>query len=228
MTYVRVVSTNLPVLRGTSIRAHIWAPDPPCGHGDVLLLEHRDPRATCDTALVRVHSACLTGDVFGSLRCDCGDQLEQSLRRITEADWGIVAYLVGQEGRGIGLLGKLRAYALQDTGLDTIQANLALGHPADGRDYSGAAAVLTQHGVHRMRLLTSNPAKVAAMQAAGIHVLDVQPLDGCVNPFNEFYLSTKRRWFEDQRQLMNGSAPRPGDVPVGDEFPPDYGSQVDG
>lgn len=217
-TYVHAGSTKLPVLRGLFLRAHIWVPDPACGTADdVLILEHRKAGTGCDTALVRLHSACLTGDVFGSLRCDCGDQLEQSLRRISEADWGIVAYLVGQEGRGIGLRAKLRAYALQDDGLDTIEANLALGLPVDTRDFFGAAAVLIQHGVRRAHLLTSNPAKVAAVEAAGIDVLSVERLDVRVNPFNEFYMATKQQWFERQRRLLDVAGTMIQDIAIAGE-----------
>jgi GTP cyclohydrolase II len=210
--YISVVSTLVPILEGVILRADMWLPiTPTAGNEEVLLLEHRKEGDVSDVPLVRIHSACFTGDVLGSLRCDCGPQLEQSLMRIANADWGILAYAVGHEGRGIGLISKLRAYALQDAGFDTIHANLVLGHDADQRDYSAVAAVLTQHGVKKMRLMTSNPEKVTAMTAAGIEVWD-EPLDVSANPFNAFYLATKRRWFEAQREELDAESHNTQDV----------------
>ncbi len=143
-------------------------------------------------ALVRLHSECLTGDVLGSRRCDCGPQLAESLRRIGNEQRGALLYL-RQEGRGIGLLEKIRAYALQDTGLDTVDANLALGYPADLRDYGRAAEILADLGLHRVRLLTNNPAKAAGLTASGIEVVERVPLEIPAVPTNEAYLAAKRR-----------------------------------
>ena len=144
-----------------------------------------------DNVLVRVHSECLTGDVFGSLRCDCGPQLEESLRRVA-TDGGVVVYLRGHEGRGIGLLHKLRAYQLQDAGRDTVDANLDLGLPADARDYGTGAQILADLGVKSIRLLTNNPHKLAGVQGYGIDV--VERIGIAIDPteHNVHYLRTKR------------------------------------
>lgn len=142
--------------------------------------------------LVRVHSECLTGDAFGSRRCDCGDQLELALARIAEEGRGVVVYLRGHEGRGIGLLEKIRAYGLQDQGLDTVEANIRLGHPSDLRDYGAAALILADLGVQALRLLTNNPAKCAALEAAGIAVAERVPAVAPWRPENRGYLRTKR------------------------------------
>jgi 3,4-dihydroxy 2-butanone 4-phosphate synthase/GTP cyclohydrolase II len=140
---------------------------------------------------VRVHSECLTGDAFGSHRCDCGEQLEESLTLIARHG-GIVVYVRGHEGRGIGLWEKIRAYALQEQGADTVDANLHLGHPEDARDYRAAAAILTDMGIDRVRLLTNNPAKISALEALGVEVVDRVPLETTVRPQNAQYLATKR------------------------------------
>jgi GTP cyclohydrolase II len=140
--------------------------------------------------LVRLHSECLTGEAFGSLRCDCGEQLERGLAMIAAEGRGCLLYL-RQEGRGIGLVNKIRAYALQDSGLDTVQANLALGLPADARDYASAAAVLRALGVERVRLITNNPAKIAGLEANGIEIEARLPLLAAGNPISERYLRTK-------------------------------------
>ena len=142
--------------------------------------------------LVRVHSECLTGDVFGSLRCDCGAQLAQAVERVAEEGRGVVLYLRGHEGRGIGLAHKLRAYALQEQGFDTVEANLELGFPADARDYGPASAILKALGVRRVRLLTNNPDKVAALEQAGLDVVERVPLLDEPTPENVRYLRTKQ------------------------------------
>ena len=141
--------------------------------------------------LVRLHSECLTGDVFGSLKCDCGPQLKEALRLIGEAGGGVLLYL-RQEGRGIGLANKLRAYALQDRGLDTVDANLRLGFSDDERDYAHAAAILRALGVDEVRLLTNNPNKVAALEAEGIKVTERVAHHMPANPHNADYLAVKR------------------------------------
>lgn len=141
--------------------------------------------------LVRLHSECLTGDVFGSLKCDCGPQLREALRIIGAEKGGVLLYL-RQEGRGIGLANKVRAYALQDRGLDTVEANRRLGFADDERDYGHAAAMLRALGIDRVRLLTNNPAKVAGLEAAGIEVVERVPHSMPVNPHNADYLAVKR------------------------------------
>jgi 3,4-dihydroxy 2-butanone 4-phosphate synthase/GTP cyclohydrolase II len=142
--------------------------------------------------LVRVHSECLTGDVFGSRRCDCGAQLEQALDMIGEEGYGAVVYLRGHEGRGIGLLAKVRAYELQDAGLDTVDANLELGFPADVRDYGVGAQILRDLGVHAVRLLTNNPRKPAGLEHQGVTVLERVPLLTRPTDENARYLRAKQ------------------------------------
>lgn len=141
--------------------------------------------------LVRLHSECLTGDVLGSLKCDCGPQLDAAIAAIQAAGWGVLLYL-RQEGRGIGLVNKLRAYALQDQGFDTVDANTRLGFAVDARDFGVAARMLTLLGQERVRLLTNNPAKVAGLEAAGVAVIERVPHALPSNPHNERYLATKR------------------------------------
>lgn len=147
--------------------------------------------------LVRVHSECFTGDVLGSRRCDCGAQLHESLRLIAEAGAGMLIYL-RQEGRGIGLLDKLRAYNLQDAGYDTVEANLLLGHQPDERDYAIAAHILRDWQVRSIRLMTNNPLKIESLQTLGVHVTRRVPLQAGVTPHNAGYLRTKvermRHW----------------------------------
>jgi GTP cyclohydrolase II len=146
---------------------------------------------TGEPPLVRLHSECLTGDALGSLKCDCGPQLHDALAAIAAAGWGILLYL-RQEGRGIGLVNKLRAYALQDQGFDTVDANLRLGFADDERDFSVAARMLERLGQTRIRLLTNNPRKVAGLRAAGIDVIEQVPLRTGANPHNQAYLDAKR------------------------------------
>tara|TARA_B100000686_G_scaffold99816_1_gene106947 strand:- start:7621 stop:8274 length:654 start_codon:yes stop_codon:yes gene_type:complete len=143
-----------------------------------------------DPVLVRVHSECLTGDAFGSLRCDCGAQLESALKKIQEIGWGCLVYL-RQEGRGIGLHAKIQAYNLQDLGVDTMDANLMLGHPADARDYGIASEILSSVGIDRVNLMTNNPDKVEQISENGINVVERMPLVVGVGEGNLDYLSTK-------------------------------------
>lgn len=150
-------------------------------HGDV---------ADADDVLVRVHSECFTGDVLGSLRCDCGEQLQQAITMIVAAGRGVLIYL-RQEGRGIGLLDKLRAYNLQDDGYDTIEANLLLGHQADERDYAMAAFILRDLGVRSIRLLTNNPDKMQRLQELGVVITARVPMPVSVTAENLRYLRTK-------------------------------------
>ncbi|MFL2978867.1 MAG: GTP cyclohydrolase II [Candidatus Thalassarchaeaceae archaeon] len=143
-----------------------------------------------DAPLVRIHSECLTGDALSSLKCDCGPQLKRALDEIQENGTGMVIYL-RQEGRGIGLAAKIQAYALQDRGYDTLDANLLLGHPADARDYSIAAKMLQEMGVSKVRLMTNNPLKSQGLVENGIEVVQrIEHIDG-VGPYNREYLSTK-------------------------------------
>lgn len=145
-----------------------------------------------DDVLVRVHSECLTGDIFQSQRCDCGPQLHASMRRITEEGRGVVVYLRGHEGRGIGLLSKLRAYELQERGIDTLDANLELGLPADARDYAAGAQILKDLGVNSLRLMTNNPDKTAAILRHGLAVTGREPMPVQAGEHNLRYLRTKR------------------------------------
>jgi len=145
-----------------------------------------------ENVLVRVHSECLTGDAFGSLRCDCGPQLHASMRQVAEEGRGIVLYVRGHEGRGIGLLHKLQAYALQDKGADTVQANLALGLPADSRDYGTGAQILVDLGVKSMRLLTNNPTKRAGLDGYGLRISETVAIEIEPNDYNRDYLRVKR------------------------------------
>jgi len=145
-----------------------------------------------EDVLVRVHSECLTGDVFGSLRCDCGPQLDAALQRVAAEGRGVVLYVRGHEGRGIGLLHKLQAYQLQDMGRDTVEANLELGLPADARDYGTGAQILYDLGVRSMRLLTNNPAKRSGLEGYGLRVVGREPLPVRPTPENVRYLRTKR------------------------------------
>ncbi len=144
-----------------------------------------------DHVLVRVHSECLTGDVFHSLRCDCGEQLAAALAQIEQEGEGVLLYL-SQEGRGIGLLNKLRAYKLQEDGLDTVDANLKLGLPADLRDYGIGAQILTDLGLAKIRILTNNPKKIVGLEGYGLSVSEQVPIDSIPNPHNEEYLRVKR------------------------------------
>jgi 3,4-dihydroxy 2-butanone 4-phosphate synthase / GTP cyclohydrolase II len=154
-----------------------------------------------DDVLVRVHSECLTGDVFGSLRCDCGPQLHEAMRRIAEEDLGVVVYLRGHEGRGIGIGHKLQAYALQEQGHDTVDANLALGMPVDSREYGIGAQILVDLGITTMRTLTNNPAKRGGLEGFGLKITERVPLITTPNPENIAYLRTKR---ERMGHLLEG------------------------
>lgn len=188
-TVQRVVETKLPTETGT------WRA---IGYRDLvtgaehLALVLGDVRAQ-QAPLVRLHSECLTGDVLGSQRCDCGQQLERSFQAIGREGAGVVVYIGGHEGRGIGLLNKLRAYALQDGGMDTVDANLELGLPDDSRTYEQSIVMLQDLGVSRVRLMTNNPVKVAALADAGIEVSEVIPLRVPATLHSAAYLATKAR-----------------------------------
>ncbi|GAA1612414.1 GTP cyclohydrolase II [Leucobacter chromiireducens] len=196
--------TGEAVNRRVSLRANTLLPTE---HGEFRALAYRDRRAGVDhialvapgpdgalpsgEALVRVHSECITGEAFGSLKCECGPQLDTALDLINERG-GVVVYLRGQEGRGIGLANKLRAYQLQEEGLDTLDANLQLGLPADDRDYTAAAEILADLGIDRVRLLTNNPDKVTQLEAQGLEVVERVPLLVGVTEQNIGYLNAKR------------------------------------
>jgi 3,4-dihydroxy 2-butanone 4-phosphate synthase/GTP cyclohydrolase II len=183
----RVVSTKLPTAFGDFVAV---------GYRSLVDNKHhvalvKGDVAAADDVLVRVHSECLTGDVFHSLRCDCGEQLESALAMIEREGCGVLLYL-SQEGRGIGLLNKLRAYKLQEEGLDTVDANLRLGLPADLRDYGIGAQILVDLGLSSIRILTNNPKKISGMAGYGLSVTDQLPIQHVPNPHNEAYLRAKR------------------------------------
>ncbi|MGN0037351.1 MAG: bifunctional 3,4-dihydroxy-2-butanone-4-phosphate synthase/GTP cyclohydrolase II [Bacteroidaceae bacterium] len=144
-----------------------------------------------EPVLVRVHSSCITGDVFGSMRCDCGEQLHKAMQAIENEGKGVVVYL-NQEGRGIGLMEKMKAYKLQEGGMDTVDANLCLGHQADERDYGVGAQILREIGVHKMRLLTNNPVKRVGLESYGLEIIENVPIEVMPNAYNERYLKTKK------------------------------------
>jgi GTP cyclohydrolase II/3,4-dihydroxy 2-butanone 4-phosphate synthase/GTP cyclohydrolase II len=158
-----------------------------------IALVHRTEAAAGAVPVVRLHSGCVTGDVFHSLRCDCHAQLKAALARITSEPLGVLIYLPYQEGRGIGLFRKIKAYALQDQGLDTVDANLKQGQPIDARDYAFAGEILKDLGFARVRLMTNNPDKIDALSTAGIEVLERIPLVVDPSPHNKAYLETKRK-----------------------------------
>ena len=141
--------------------------------------------------LVRVHSSCATGDILGSQRCDCGEQLHKAMEMIEKEGKGVVVYL-NQEGRGIGLMEKMKAYKLQEDGMDTVDANICLGHLADERDYGVGAQILRELGVHKMRLMTNNPVKRVGLEAYGLEIIEIVPIETTPNPYNERYLRTKK------------------------------------
>ena len=168
-----------------------------------------------EPVLVRIHSECFTGDVLGSLRCDCGPQLNQAMQQIADAGAGVIIYL-RQEGRGIGLLDKLRAYNLQDEGYDTVEANLLLGHQPDARDYTMAAYILQDLGVQAVQLLTNNPSKIESLEQLGIPVTKRVPMPPALNRENAAYLATK---VERMRHLLNLNGRSPHQLPNGQTKP---------
>ncbi len=144
-----------------------------------------------EPVLVRVHSSCVTGDILGSMRCDCGDQLHEAMRMIEREGKGVLVYM-NQEGRGIGLFNKIKAYKLQEQGLDTVEANLKLGFADDERDYGIGAQILRSIGVHKMRLMTNNPTKKIALEGYGLEIVEIVPIEVPPNEYNKFYMKTKK------------------------------------
>jgi 3,4-dihydroxy 2-butanone 4-phosphate synthase/GTP cyclohydrolase II len=182
------VTVKLPTEYGDfMVHAYRYAPD----NDDLVHLALvKGDVSSVDSVLVRVHSECLTGDTFGSLRCDCGSQLHSSMKMIEEEGVGVVLYL-RQEGRGIGLLAKLKAYKLQEHGLDTQDANIALGFPPDLRDYGVGAQILVDLGIKRIKLITNNPRKMIGLEGYGLEITERVPLEFPANEYNKNYLQTK-------------------------------------
>jgi 3,4-dihydroxy 2-butanone 4-phosphate synthase / GTP cyclohydrolase II len=178
---------KLPTKHGDFI-VHVYESEIDQFEHSALVLGEIDPEKP---TLVRVHSECLTGDVFGSIRCDCGEQLEKSLEMIAQAGSGVLLYM-RQEGRGIGLINKVKAYSLQDAGLDTVEANVELGFAPDPRDYGIGAQILRSLGIRKMSLITNNPRKRVGLESYGLEVVDLVPLQTEPNDSNRHYLETKR------------------------------------
>ena len=188
----RVADARIPTTHGTFRAVGYSSPYDEAEHVALVMGDITGDDGTGEDVLVRVHSECLTGDVFGSLRCDCGPQLDAALEMVAAEGRGIVLYMRGHEGRGIGLMHKLQAYQLQDAGADTVDANLELGLPADARDYGLGAQILVDLGVRSMRLLTNNPAKRVGLDGYGLQIVDRVPMPLRANAENLRYLKTKR------------------------------------
>jgi GTP cyclohydrolase II/3,4-dihydroxy 2-butanone 4-phosphate synthase/GTP cyclohydrolase II len=190
------VETVLPIEfqgRELMLEAHAYQGD--TEEEQIVVLVHRGAGAGKGAAripVVRVHSGCVTGDIFHSLRCDCYQQLQAALKIITEVPYGAIVYMPYHEGRGIGLFKKIQAYALQDQGLDTVEANIEVGAPIDSRDYALTARVLRDLGMSEIKLLSNNPAKEQALKAQGIRIAERLPIVVPPNKFNRRYLDTKR------------------------------------
>jgi GTP cyclohydrolase II len=230
----KVVSTVLPTAHGT-FQLHGYAVEPGREHVALVLGDLDGDGRNGHVPLVRVHSECLTGDALGSRRCDCGEQLDAAMQEIAREGLGVIIYLRGHEGRGIGLHAKLHAYALQDAGLDTIDANLRLGLPVDARNYDVAAAILHDLGVQRIRLLSANPEKSARLNDLGIEVTARLPLLVPEHAENAFYLATKRnRMGHDNMrdlpdvwsELLHGRVPHRAAAGPESELLDRYGSLV--
>jgi 3,4-dihydroxy 2-butanone 4-phosphate synthase/GTP cyclohydrolase II len=205
----RIVETTIPTPYGEWRAVGYRSSVDELQHVALVLGEPREDEAV----LVRMHSECLTGDVFRSLRCDCGAQLDLAMARIASEGRGVIVYLRGHEGRGIGLLDKLRAYRLQDDGADTVDANLRLGLPADARDYGTGASILVDLGLRNVRLLTNNPVKRAALGGFGLVLAGREPLEVAANHRNAAYLATKAERFGHE---LEASSDAPVSTGVGD------------
>lgn len=188
-----IARTTLPIeFRGEEIQLEAHAYEDDTVSYQAMALVHRDADTDEDVPLVRVHSGCVTGDIFHSLRCDCYAQLQLSLETITDAPLGVIVYLPHHEGRGIGLVNKIKAYAEQDRGLDTVDANLSIGEPVDARDYELPAKILKDLGYGKIRLMTNNPLKVEALERHGIEVVEQFRTVTAPSEHNKRYLDTKR------------------------------------
>lgn len=191
----QTAKTLLPIEfdgREVTLEARAYRHDNPAFEALALINRKADEHREDEPVLVRVHSGCVTGDIFHSLRCDCQAQLHASLDHIIETPNSVLIYLPFHEGRGIGLLEKIKAYALQDKGLDTVDANLELGHPVDARDYTLAAEILSDLEIRAIRLMTNNPDKIEALTAGGIEIVEQVPVVVPASPHNARYLDTKR------------------------------------
>ena len=177
--------------REVLLEAHAYE-DESVSYQAMALVYRAEGSSKSEAPLVRVHSGCVTGDIFHSLRCDCYQQLQKAIERVTTCDHGIIIYLPHHEGRGIGLVNKMKAYAAQDRGLDTVDANLSIGAPVDARDYELAVKILKDLGSTSVRLMTNNPLKVNALRDLGIDVVEQVPHVVAASRFNERYLATKR------------------------------------
>ena len=187
------VQTVLPIeFQGRELQLEARAYQGIDQHSQAMVLINRDGAAPGEIPVVRVHSGCVTGDIFHSLRCDCYPQLQASMEVITTSPLGVLIYLPYHEGRVIGLVNKIRTYALQDQGYDTVDANVAIGEPIEARDYDLAAHILFDLGFGKIRLLTNNPAKVNALRAEGINVVEQRSIIVKASPHNKRYLATKR------------------------------------
>ncbi len=192
----RQVAARIPTRYGTFQLALFTSPNDEKEHLALMLGDVTGQ----ENVLVRVHSECFTGDVLGSIRCDCGEQLDRAMQMIAQAEAGVILYL-RQEGRGIGLADKLRAYNLQDQGLDTVEANLRLGHQPDERDYTVAAHMLKDLGVRSVNLITNNPKKIAELRRLGVTVKQRTPIEVPPRPENLKYLRTKAKRMDHLLQL---------------------------